>query len=71
VRDMDQRQTIGAISVPTLVIAGRHDLATSPEQGRLIAETVPGARFLELDAAHLSNIEAEAAFTRALLEFLD
>jgi 3-oxoadipate enol-lactonase len=71
VRDMDQRQTIGAIRVPTLVIAGRHDLATSPDQGRLIADTVPGARFLELDAAHLSNIEAEAAFTRALLEFLD
>jgi 3-oxoadipate enol-lactonase len=71
VRDMDQRQAISAIKVPALVIAGRHDLATSPEQGRLIAETVPGARFLELDAAHLSNIEAEAAFTRALLDFLD
>jgi 3-oxoadipate enol-lactonase len=71
VRDMDQRQAISAISLPTLVIAGRHDLATSPEQGRLIADTIPGARFLELDAAHLSNIEAEAAFTRALLEFLD
>jgi 3-oxoadipate enol-lactonase len=71
VRDMDQRQAISAISVPTLVIAGRHDLATSPEQGRLIADTVPGAHFLELDAAHLSNIEAEAAFTRALLDFLD
>ncbi len=70
VRDMDQRQAISAISVPTLVIAGRHDLATSPEQGRLIADTVPGARFLELDAAHLSNIEAEAAFTHALLDFL-
>ncbi len=70
VRDMDQRQAIGAIRVPTLVIAGRHDLATSPEQGRLIADTVPGARFLELDAAHLSNIEAEAAFTHALLDFL-
>jgi 3-oxoadipate enol-lactonase len=70
VRDMDQRQTIGAIRVPTLVIAGRHDLATSPEQGRLIADTIPGARFLELDAAHLSNIEAEAAFTHALLDFL-
>ncbi len=71
VRDMDQRQAISAIRVPTLVIAGRHDLATSPEQGRLIADTVPGARFLELDAAHLSNIEAEAAFTHALLDFLD
>jgi 3-oxoadipate enol-lactonase len=70
VRDMDQRQAIGAIRVPTLVIAGRHDLATSPEQGRLISDTVPGARFLELDAAHLSNIEAEAAFTHALLDFL-
>lgn len=70
VRDMDQREAIGAIRVPTLVIAGRHDLATPPDQARLIAGRVPGARLVELEAAHLANIEAEAAFTAAMLGFL-
>ena len=53
VRDMDQRDAIGAIRTPTLVIAGRHDLATSPDQAKAIAERVPGAELVELDAAHL------------------
>jgi 3-oxoadipate enol-lactonase len=71
VRDMDQREAIRTITAPTLVIAGRHDQATPPEQARLLAESIPGARLIELDAAHLSNIEAEAAFTRAVFDFLD
>jgi 3-oxoadipate enol-lactonase len=70
VRDMDQRDAIAAIKAPTLVIAGRHDEATPPEQSHLIAERVKGAELVELDAAHLSNIEAEAGFTAALRRFL-
>lgn len=70
VRDMDQRDAIRAIGAPTLVIAGRHDQATPPEHGRLIAGRIAGARYVDLDAAHLSNIEAEAAFTAAVLDFL-
>ena len=69
VRDMDQRNSASRISVPTLVIAGTHDLATPPAAGRFIAERVAGARYVELAAAHLSNVEASAAFTSALLEF--
>lgn len=71
VRDMDQREAIRAIRVPTLVLAGRHDQATPPEQARLIAERVPGAEPVELDAAHLGNVEAAEAFTGAVLGFLD
>jgi 3-oxoadipate enol-lactonase len=70
VRDMDQREAISAIRVPTLVIAGRHDLATPPDHAELIATRVPGARLVELDAAHLGNIEAADAFTKAVLAFL-
>jgi 3-oxoadipate enol-lactonase len=70
VRDMDQREAIRVIRVPTLVIAGRHDQATPPDQARLIAERVPGARLVELDTAHLGNVEAAEAFTRAVLDFL-
>jgi 3-oxoadipate enol-lactonase len=69
VRDMDQREAIRGIRVPTLVIAGRHDLATPPDQARLIAERVSGAKLVELDAAHLSNVETADAFTSTVLDF--
>ena len=70
IRDMDQRQALGRIHAPTLVIAGAEDMATPPGDGRLIAERIHGARYVELPAAHLSNIQAAPAFTRALMNFL-
>lgn len=70
VRDMDQRKAIVAIRAPTLVIAGTYDLATPAADGRAVAEAIPGARYVELPAAHLSNVECEPAFTKALLDFL-
>lgn len=70
VRDVDQREAIAAIRAPTLVIAGTHDPATPPAQGRFIAERISGARYVELETAHLSNLEAPEAFTRTVLEFL-
>jgi 3-oxoadipate enol-lactonase len=70
IRDMDQREAVRSIAVPTLVIAGSHDLATPPADGRYLAERIQGARYVELPAAHLSNIEAAPAFTAALTEFL-
>jgi hypothetical protein len=37
---------------------------------REIVDSVPGASMVTLDAAHLSNIEAQADFTKAVLDFL-
>jgi 3-oxoadipate enol-lactonase len=71
VRDMDQRVEVAAIRAPTLVIAGTHDLATPPASGKLVADHIAGAAYLELNAAHLSNIEQPAAFTDAVLTFLN
>ena len=70
IRDMDQREAISALRVPTLVIAGAYDGATPPADGRLLAERIRSARYVELEASHLSNIEAAPRFTAALLEFL-
>jgi 3-oxoadipate enol-lactonase len=56
--------------VPTLVIAGTHDIPTPPTDGRFIADRINGALYVELAAAHLSNIEAAPAFTAALTDFL-
>ena len=70
IRDMDQREAIRSITNPVLVIVGNKDPATPPAMGGLIANSIPGARLIDLDAAHLSNIEAESAFTRAAVGFL-
>ncbi len=70
IRDMDQRMAVGAIASPTLVVSGSRDLSTPPADGRFLAERIPGARYLELEAAHLSNVEAAEPFTRSLLRFL-
>lgn len=70
IRDMDQRESIRSIRLPTLVISGTHDGSTPPEKGREIAAAIPQARYVELDAAHLSNIEQEQAFTDTVMAFL-
>jgi 3-oxoadipate enol-lactonase len=70
VRDMDQRDAIARIVAPTLVIIGEQDGATPPADGRFLAARIPGARSVELPAAHLSNVEMPAEFTAALSSFL-
>jgi 3-oxoadipate enol-lactonase len=70
IRDMDQRTEALGVRVPTLIVAGKHDAATPPSESRWLSERIYGARLVELDAAHLSNIEAEVPFTAALLDFL-
>lgn len=68
---MDLRAELGSISCPTLVISGADDPATPPEQGRLIAAGVPGARFeVVADAMHLANIEQPEAVGELIVGFL-
>jgi 3-oxoadipate enol-lactonase len=69
-REGDFRGTVGAIRTPTLVISGTHDPAAPPADGRFIAQQIASARYVELDAAHLSNIEQQESFTKEVSEFL-
>ncbi len=70
IRDMDQRETISRIGARTLVIGGLHDPVISAADLRYLVDTIPGAKLVELDASHLSNVEAPVEFTKALLNFL-
>jgi len=70
VRDMDQRETVRRAQAPVLVIAGTRDPATPPKLGMELASLIDGAKYVELDAAHLSNVEMPEAFSRAVLQFL-
>jgi len=70
IRDTDLTEQASRVRAPALVISGTHDPATPPVQGRLLASMIRGARYIEFDASHLSNIEAAAQFTSAVREFL-
>ncbi|ALK32369.1 3-oxoadipate enol-lactonase [Burkholderia plantarii] len=66
----DLREDVKGITLPVLVVTGAHDTSTPPELGRALAAAIPGARHVEFDAAHISNIECADGFNRALLDFL-
>lgn len=69
VRDADMRSTLGDIRVSTLIVAGTHDQSATPADGRFLADSIHGAQYVELSAAHLSNIEARDEFNRCVLQF--
>jgi len=71
IRDLDHRPLLPSIAVPTLVIGSDEDASTPwTGHGDALVSGIPGARGVKLPAAHLSNLERPAAFTRAMLEFL-
>lgn len=71
VRDFDFQERLGEIHKTSLVITGKHDPATLPADGRFLAEHIQGARYAELNAAHLSNIEDGERFSREVSMFLN
>lgn len=67
----DRRAELAAIDCPTLVLVGADDGLTPPAEAHSMAQAIPGAREVVLEAAgHLSCLEAPDAFSRALAEFL-
>jgi 3-oxoadipate enol-lactonase len=70
VRDFDYREKVGEIRTSTMAIAGAHDPATPPGDTRWVADRIAGSRFVELNASHLSNIEAHERFSAELGAFL-
>lgn len=70
VRDFDFRNEVARIRVPSLVIAGTHDPAATPGDGHFLADHIAGARYVELNASHLSCIEDPRRFTNEVLSFL-
>lgn len=70
IRDADLRGEVSKIRAQTLVIAGTQDKATPPEGGRFLAERIAGSKYIELDTAHLSNVEMPQQFSNEVLKFL-
>jgi 3-oxoadipate enol-lactonase len=70
IRDADLREAVAAIRAPVQVIMGAKDPATPAADGRAMAQRIPGARYAELDASHLCNVEVPERFNAELLGFL-
>jgi 3-oxoadipate enol-lactonase len=70
IRDMDQRKLVEDIRVPTCVIAGEHDPATTLDDARFLQAKISGATLVPLPVAHISNVEAAAQFNQAVIDFL-
>lgn len=70
-RDFDSNALLGKISAPTLVISGKRDVSTPwAGNGEILAQKIPHAASVKLEAAHLSNLECPRAFSSAVAEFL-
>lgn len=70
IRDMDQRPVAGLNQLPTLVIAGDQDAATTVADAEFLAESAASGHLEILAAAHLSNAEVPDQFARLVLDFL-
>jgi pimeloyl-ACP methyl ester carboxylesterase len=67
---MDQRDLLGRITAPTLVIAGAQDEATPPRgHSDVIADGVPDALLVTLSpAAHLAAVEQPRTVAALLID---
>ena len=63
---------LSAIAAPTLVIHGETDRLVPPDNGKLIAERIPGAKLVMIPhASHLFTTDQTETSLRVILEFLN
>lgn len=68
---IDVLDRLKEIDCPALVMVGDQDHGTPPEMAKQIQANLRGSELLIIEsAAHLSNVEQPAVFTRALIDFL-
>lgn len=66
----DVRDRLGEIDVPTTCIAGAHDRSTPPPVMAELAEGIPNARLVTLEAAHMAHLELPEQFSAVVAEHL-
>jgi pimeloyl-ACP methyl ester carboxylesterase len=63
-------EALAGLKMPTTVFVGRRDQMTPPKAGRAVAQAIPGATLVEVDAGHAMMTEAPRATLEALRAFL-
>jgi 3-oxoadipate enol-lactonase len=67
----DAYDRLPSLRLPTLVIHGTEDRAVHPDNARILAERIPGARLVLLEGAgHVYHAEQPEAADRAVLGFV-
>ncbi|HVV61147.1 MAG TPA: alpha/beta hydrolase [Pseudolabrys sp.] len=66
--DIDVVALLSKVSVPTLVLHSRHDNVSPLEQGRLLATSIPNARFVTLDSDNHVLLPGEPAWAKFIAE---
>lgn len=67
----DTTASLEALSLPTLILVGEHDVTTPPAASQAMHERIRGSElFIVPDAAHMSNLENPEFFNEKLLYFL-
>jgi 3-oxoadipate enol-lactonase len=68
----DSRPLLPAITVPTLVVAGRDDRLIPASASHDLADAIPGAQLTRIaHAGHLAPLEQPVATSRVIAEFLE
>ena len=61
---------IGNIQVPTLILTAEHDMLVPPENGRILANLIPGATEKSfVNAGHLIYLECAQDFQETVIQF--
>jgi DNA-binding winged helix-turn-helix (wHTH) protein/pimeloyl-ACP methyl ester carboxylesterase len=69
--EIDVRQVLSSIRVPSLVVHRTEDLCLKVEEGRYVAAKIPGAKFVELPGKdHLPFVGDQEAILSEVEEFL-
>ncbi|MET7277340.1 alpha/beta hydrolase [Kribbella sp. NPDC005582] len=70
-RRPDQRALFGRIRTPVLVVAGAEDATFGVAETEVMADSIPGARFVVLEqSAHLAALESPAEVNALIDDFL-
>ena len=69
---VDDREALGALSVPTLVVVGRFDVICGVRWAEQLHKLIPGAQLLILEhSGHFGHIEEPELFSQAVTAFVD
>jgi DNA-binding CsgD family transcriptional regulator len=66
--EIDVRELIPAVTIPTLVLHARGDMRVPFEEGRQLGALIPDARFVPLETRNHLLLEAEPAFGQFMEE---
>lgn len=67
----DMTEFASTLQIPTLLLAGEHDVLTPPSEMRSLSETIKGSTFVEIsNAGHMAPMENAEAVNAAIRGFL-